>query len=70
MVYQDGLPFGSCTKVCDWETSKNVLGQDMTTAQLACLVVALLLIGPLNTCDAGKVNTIRYYTLCMCVSNE
>ena len=29
-------------------------GQDMTTVQLACLVVAFLVIGPLETSAKGK----------------
>ena len=32
-------------------------GQEMTTVQLACLVVAFLVLGPLETSAKGKLNT-------------
>ena len=48
---------------------KSVPGQDMTTAPLASLVVACLLLGALNSYDAGKRNTSRYYTMCVLAIN-
>ena len=39
--------------------TKSVPGQEMNTAQIACLIVTLFLIGPLDTAAQGKLNTIR-----------
>ena len=63
MVHQDDLPVASAHKFATGRHSqhKKVPGQDMTTATLACLVVAFLLLGALNTSDAGKRNTIIHH---------
>ena len=69
MVHQVDLPVASAHKFATGRQSqrKNVPGQDMTTAQLTSLVVAFLLLGALNTSDAGKRNTIIHHCNYTCI---
>ena len=71
MVHLYDLPVASVHKFATGRQSqrKNVPGQYMTTVPHACLVVACLLLGALNSSDAGKQNTSRYYTMCVLAIN-
>ena len=69
MVHQDDLPVASAHKFATGRQSqhKNVPGQDMTTAPLACRVVAFLLLGALDPSDAGKQNSIIHHCNYTCI---